>query len=162
MRFAFATALFLLLTGCEREGPHRHERAQVVSLPYVPASRSSTSGVGVDPENGHVVVVGGESSSPAVYGVVLRCPHGKFATSGSDEWHERLWKSLREDEWVDVEYVEILDDRGKVVRMKTTAITPDLEARAPCSWHPKIPSKPSPDDLPDYGWAPEDYYEASL
>jgi hypothetical protein len=120
---ALLIGLPLLLGGCAPAGVKRHERARVVALPYVPPALPLHS---VNPA----------SEAPAAYGVVLACQHGLFTLSGSDSWHEELWKSLREDEWVDVEFYE--DERG--VLLRTTSVEPALDSRGNCAFHPQIDS----------------------
>lgn len=106
-------AVLMMMFGCERryESAVMHEKATVIELSYVPATRGMTSGgVGfsMSGRGGACFVPGQSVSTREVWAVVFRCEkHGRtFALSGKSIY-ERAEVGME----VELEYVEILADR---------------------------------------------------
>ena len=121
MRVGLAALLFtagLVSNGCERKGiynetgesPVLHEGARVAQTIYVPESNGHGSSTGYQfGEGGGVIISSTSVHVPAKYAVVFECQHGKFIIEGEDEKYKNLWKKLKDNQTVDVEYKEIYD-----------------------------------------------------
>ncbi len=122
------------LVGCgdgteirDEESKIMHENAIVRDVAYCPPRHGEDSGmnptfhtdgegnpsIGLSPY--HITV-----DLPAVYAVIFECKHGKFISQGTDTRHKNLWEKLKENQEVDVTYMELykstyrdIDNDGK-------------------------------------------------
>jgi hypothetical protein len=104
-------ALALVVGGCERtyESALKTEKARVVQLAYVPASRGTGSGSGMS-SSGNFVVTSTTVNIPEVYAVVFKCEdHGHvFSLTGKD-----IYSHAIVGEEVTLEYVEVIKENSK-------------------------------------------------
>lgn len=116
-----AIASLAFLFGCTHEGPSKSERATVIQHSYVPSTTSSGTGFS---SKGSLVFT--SSTSPEVWATVFRCAdHGAtFALTGKE-----TYESTRDGQTVDLEYVEVLDGREKVVDYRTKRVMPLRETK---------------------------------
>ena len=115
----FALGGLAFLAGCgdevkEEFSPVLQEEAQVVDLVHTPSRHdSSVMIIQVATANGNGgvtinnMVVPIVNDVPEKYGLVFRCPHGKFITESTGEPHKSLYNNLTTGQKVNVTYHEI-------------------------------------------------------
>lgn len=101
-------------SGCRYYSETMTEVATVEATPFALAQTGIGTGSGLDGK-GRMTTTTEIVHLPSVYGVVLRCPHGRFAVQGEGEKYKTLWGRFDVGDQVIVRYKEIRDSDGVLI-----------------------------------------------
>lgn len=109
----FIILICLLCLGCDSytrriESSVLTESAVVVDNLYNPSYHQSSTDIGFT-TGGEVTMTPTSIDVPETWGVIFRCQHGKFAITGSDVFHKKMWDRLDVNTEVTIKYKEVYD-----------------------------------------------------
>lgn len=102
--------LTIALTGClKKREPMKHEKGFVVEKQYIPDTRQTITGTGIN-TRGELEITTHEIGDSEKYITILKCEHNVIFSMNKPN----LFGKLNRGDTVQIDYYELVNDKGEV------------------------------------------------